>query len=63
MILPRFHASVDEEGPIVVDRDRTLQAGFNLATTAQAVARLLNADSAMLDTFYWSPTIKEADRG
>lgn len=56
MILPRFHTSVDEEGPIVVDRERALQAGFNHSATAQAVARMLNADPAMLDTFYWSTT-------
>lgn len=54
MILPRFHATATPEGPAVLDRAQGLRATFQTEHNAQGVARLLNANPAMVEAFYWS---------
>lgn len=52
-LLPRFIATSNAGGPLVFDRERALAAGFLWDATARQVARLLNAQPAMVTEFEW----------
>lgn len=52
--LPRFHFASTTEGPAVVDRAQGLRARFVQVHDAQAVARMLTANPAMVDLFHWT---------
>lgn len=56
MILNRFIVVSSTGGPVVIDRDRALRAFFAQIYSAQAVARLLNANPARVEAFYWHTT-------
>lgn len=53
-VLPRFHTTSTPEGPAVADREQGLRATFETLFASQRVARLLNANPAMVDAFHWT---------
>jgi hypothetical protein len=59
-VFPRFFLSSNAGGPLVFDRQRGLAAGFLFDTTAREVARLLNANPAMVAEFDWSTNAEGA---